>query len=355
MNRSLSTRRLRAGFTLIELLVVIAIIAVLIGLLLPAVQKVRESAARSQCANNLKQIGLAVHSLAGVQNGGMAYEWFPNGSNGAWTLAGGSSFYPLLPYLEQDNLFKGSSGNTPQQNFSNAASTPLKVFTCPSDAGTANVGGMWNNAVWPTFVWIGGTGAAPSIAPPTPNNGNPAQFAGGNYTYNHQALNKFANIASSFHDGTSNTMIVAERIQDCFSTTINPAGAHYYTTWADPWTASWFAGGTTGGVGAIRPPNAAGVYPSPPSPSQNVPTAASTSGYVRTSPTTFVGNAWLWGVQAGASSNDCARANFSSGHTSGVQCLFADGSVHQLPAGYDPPNLYFVSTPSNGDQWVQNF
>ena len=143
----------RRGFTLIELLVVIAIIGILIALLLPAVQKVREAANRMQCANNVKQMGLALHNYHD------AYSSFPPGFISTlidpnWRLPAGNcnafppergpgwSFFALiLPYLEQDNLYKGIRLDLSIMDPANAPArrTSVKGYLCPSDSGVASI------------------------------------------------------------------------------------------------------------------------------------------------------------------------------------------------------------------------
>jgi prepilin-type N-terminal cleavage/methylation domain-containing protein len=196
----MSARRwsLRRGFTLIELLVVIAIIAVLIGLLLPAIQKVREAANRTVCTNQLKQLALAAHdfhSTLGVLP--PAVGLFPGNANLTATGALppgaqiGTAHFFLLPYLEQDNLMNSDPNGRYDSWFYRR--TPVKIFQCPSDPSEA-VGGVSTKP--PSVYDAGYAGTSYSI------NWGPTQWG-------------TLNLISGMPDGTSNTVLFAERYQDC--------------------------------------------------------------------------------------------------------------------------------------------
>jgi prepilin-type N-terminal cleavage/methylation domain-containing protein len=140
----------RSAFTLIELLVVIAIVAVLIGLLLPAVQKVREAAARMKCANNVKQIGLAMHGVLNT-NGRLPangnYNW--NGSGVAATSPW-SAVARILPYIEQENLFRNIDFSTSYNTQVGVSSKRVATFICPSEVNDRGSGTdpIYGNKHW---------------------------------------------------------------------------------------------------------------------------------------------------------------------------------------------------------------
>src|SRR4030095_12764091 len=215
MTQFLTTAR-RRGFTLIELLVVIAIIAILIGLLVPAVQRVREAASRTQCMNNLKQLGLAAQNYHDTHKHlppGIGY--YPTAANGVF----GTHFFHLLPNLERDDLFRSALGaalspppDAPTMVYyagnNKVYSRRVAVFLCPSDSSVGPEGDVMING-----VACGASCYGPNALVITENDvtTNP-------YKVNPQVKTRFADIT----DGTSNTILYAEKYARCTNTTMAP-------------------------------------------------------------------------------------------------------------------------------------
>jgi prepilin-type N-terminal cleavage/methylation domain-containing protein len=179
----------RSAFTLVELLVVIAIISVLIGLLLPAVQRVRQAAVRTQDANNLKQQGLALQACNDVY-GKMppVYNTFPNPAGANGPPAGmGTLQYFLLPFLEQDAVYSSVAGSS-----DNAVNTPLRAFLSPADPSVPADG-----IVQMMGMPYGGCSYA------------------SNFLVFGNAPGGRASMVSTFADGTSNTIVFGERYTVC--------------------------------------------------------------------------------------------------------------------------------------------
>ena len=318
MRLHLSQPAQRRGFTLIELLVVIAIIAVLIGLLLPAVQKVREASARAQCANNLKQLALACHDYADIQgslprNGS---ELFPGTSHGppegtGCCGTGGphwSWIARILPQIEQENLFL--TAGIPEGNMNASASvlsvlaTPLKALTCPSDttqprtrttsadlSGTlvavtsykGVAGANWGADFYPndsSFNTTYRNPTAPAIGAPALSSYNGLERGDGIFW---RGDIRYGNLRfTDITDGTSNTFMIGEDVPELIL-----------------WNAWSYSNGATGTC-AI-PPNT-GV---------SIPTGG--------------------GIGTADAGNWPDRYSFRSRHPGGLQFALADGSVRYVP------------------------
>ncbi len=321
-------RRVR-GFTLIELLVVIAIIAILIGLLLPAVQKVREAAARVKCQNNLKQIGLALHNYHDAVGKLPVGSHDDDGRSWAWRVS-------LLPHMEQGAIFAalqndpanfwlppnnggGSNGlNVDTISASSeinltagggVARTPLSVFVCPSDvlpqadndgyAKSNYVGNSGNRVSWTSGGW--NTCANPNGSQ---QNGVLLYANNNNSTW----VVRFGEVS----DGLSNTVFVGEA---SISANVTPSNI------SDGAFPTWVGGNNNGGCNGWRTGGNA----------------------LRLMDATFALN---------RRTGDESNASFGSSHTGGANFLFGDGAVRFVPDGVDPL-VYSAIASRNGNEAAQ--
>ncbi|WP_417392566.1 DUF1559 domain-containing protein [Gimesia sp.] len=235
----LSRYRKRRAFTLIELLVVIAIIAILIALLLPAVQQAREAARRTQCKNNLKQIGLAVHNYADV------YSCLPNANCSIGVTSGGSLFVSILPFIDQSNaynLFDFALGNSDPYNVA-VTSQQLPFYLCPTSPMRRAVPSCSDDRGRAPGHYAVCGGTLDYNIYWTPSSGDPLPIQDGAIVYTQSTVGKirFRDIT----DGTSNTLLVGETAYNLPdykftspSSSCNGQSRYSFTYWSNPYPGS---------------------------------------------------------------------------------------------------------------------